>query len=141
MDIKALATTATEVGIKIIIALVVMLIAFSIINKISHSLEKLLGKSGKLDKTITSALGYAARIALKVLVVLGLVSYLGINTAGIATIIASLGVGVGMAVNGAVANFGAKFGVPTPLNSKVTALIHDIEDGKLKPSFDNLKFF
>ena len=105
MDIKALTTTATEVGIKIIIALVVLLIAFSIINKISHSLEKLLGKSGKLDKTITSALGYAARIALKVLVILGLVSYLGINTAGIATIIASLGVGVGMAVNGAVANF------------------------------------
>ncbi len=105
MDIKALTTTATEVGIKIIIALIVMLIAFSIINKISHSLEKLAGKSGKLDKTITSTLGYVARIAMKVLVLLGLVSYLGINTAGIATIIASLGVGVGMAVNGAVANF------------------------------------
>jgi 2-dehydropantoate 2-reductase len=44
-------------------------------------------------------------------------------------------------LNGAVANFGRKFNVPTPLNSKVTALIHDIEDGKLKPSFDNLKYF
>ena len=105
MDIKALATTATEVGIKIIIALIVMLIAFAIINKIGNSLEKLVTKSGKLDKTIASTLGYVARIALKVLVLLGLISYLGINTAGIATIIASLGVGVGMAVNGAVANF------------------------------------
>ncbi|MBQ3661548.1 MAG: mechanosensitive ion channel [Firmicutes bacterium] len=105
MDIKALATTATEVGIKIIIALIVMLIAFAIINKIGNSLEKLVAKSGKLDKTIASTLSYVARIALKVLVLLGLISYLGINTAGIATIIASLGVGVGMAVNGAVANF------------------------------------
>ena len=41
MDIKALATTATEVGIKIIIALIVMLIAFAIINKIGNSLEEL----------------------------------------------------------------------------------------------------
>jgi len=40
-----------------------------------------------------------------------------------------------------VASFGQKFGVPTPLNTKVTALIHEIEDGKLKPSFDNLKLF
>ncbi len=45
------------------------------------------------------------------------------------------------ALNGAIANFGRKFGVPTPLNEKVTALIHEIEDGKLKPSFENLKFF
>lgn len=105
MDIKALATAATEVGIKVVIALVVMLIAFSIINKLSQSLEKLIGKSAKLDKTITSTLGYVLRIALKTLVLLGLVSYLGINTAGIATIIASLGVGVGMAINGATANF------------------------------------
>ena len=105
MDIKALATTATEVGIKIIIALVVLFIAFGIINKISKGLEKLCGKSEKLDKTVVSILCYIVRVALKVLVVLGLVSYLGINTAGIATIIASLGVGVGMAINGAIANF------------------------------------
>ena len=76
MDIKALATTATEVGIKIIIALIVMLIVFAIINKIGNSLEKLVAKSGKLDKTIASTLSYVARIALKVLVLLGLISYL-----------------------------------------------------------------
>ncbi len=105
MDYKALIESATQVCIKVVIALIVLWIAFSIINKISKSLEKLLGKSGKLDKTITSTLAYVARLALKVLVVLGLVGYLGINTAGIATIIASLGVGVGMAINGAVANF------------------------------------
>ena len=105
MDYKALIESATQVCIKVVIALIVLWIAFSIINKISKSLEKLLEKSGKLDKTIIGTLAYVARIALKVLVVLGLVGYLGINTAGIATIIASLGVGVGMAINGAVANF------------------------------------
>ncbi len=105
MDVKALAQSATQVCIKIIIALIVLWIAFQIINKIAKSLEKLLDKSEKLDKTITTTLAYVAGIAMKVLVVLGLVGYLGINTAGIATIIASLGVGVGMAANGAIANF------------------------------------
>ena len=105
MDIKALTTTATEVCIKIIIALIVLWVAFSIINKVGKSLEKTLGKSNKLDATVTHLISYVARIALKVLVILGLVNYLGINTAGIATIIASLGVGVGLAINGAIANF------------------------------------
>ena len=44
-------------------------------------------------------------------------------------------------INGAIANFGLKFGVHTPLNLKVTALVHDIENGKIQPSFDNLKLF
>lgn len=36
---------------------------------------------------------------------------------------------------------GNRFGVPTPMNCKVTHLIHRIENGELKPSFDNLRFF
>ena len=62
MDYKALIESATQVCIKVVIALIVLWIAFSIINKISKSLEKLLGKSGKLDKTITSTLAYVASL-------------------------------------------------------------------------------
>ena len=105
MDIQAWTTTVVETGIKIIIALIILVIAFKIINKLSASMEKIFGKSGRLDKTITTTLGYVIRILLKGLVIMGLVNYLGINTSGIATIIASLGVGVGMAINGAIANF------------------------------------
>ena len=42
MDYKALIESATQVCIKVVIALIVLWIAFSIINKISKSLEKLL---------------------------------------------------------------------------------------------------
>ena len=45
------------------------------------------------------------------------------------------------AINGAIADFGRKVGCPVPLNEKVTALIHRIEDGELKPGFDLLSFF
>lgn len=45
------------------------------------------------------------------------------------------------AINGVVSAFGRKVGVPTPMNDTVVNVIHQIEDGKLIPSFDNLKLF
>lgn len=45
------------------------------------------------------------------------------------------------AINGVVCAFGRKVGCPTPMNDKVVDIIHRIETGELKPSFDNLKLF
>lgn len=45
------------------------------------------------------------------------------------------------AINGVVCAFGRKVGCPTPVNDKVVEIIHKIEEGKLSPSFDNLKLF
>lgn len=45
------------------------------------------------------------------------------------------------AINGAVSAFGRKVGCPTPMNDRVVEIIHKIEQGALKPSFENLKFF
>ena len=45
------------------------------------------------------------------------------------------------AINGAVSEYGRKVGFPTPTNDKVVEIIHRIERGELKPSFDNLRYF
>jgi 2-dehydropantoate 2-reductase len=45
------------------------------------------------------------------------------------------------AINGAVSGYGRKVGFPTPMNDKVVEIIHRIERGELKPSFDNLRYF
>ena len=45
------------------------------------------------------------------------------------------------AINGAVSDYGRKVGFPTPVNDKVVEIIHRIERGELKPSFDNLTYF
>ena len=44
-------------------------------------------------------------------------------------------------INGSVSEFGRKVGCPTPMNDCVVEIIHNIEQGKMKPSFDNLKYF
>lgn len=44
-------------------------------------------------------------------------------------------------INGAICAYGLKVGCPTPMNDKVVSIIHRIEEGGLKPGFDNLKLF
>lgn len=45
------------------------------------------------------------------------------------------------AINGVVCAYGRKVGCPTPANDRVVEVIHRIEQGELKPSFENLKYF
>lgn len=45
------------------------------------------------------------------------------------------------AINGAVSDYGRKVGCPTPMNDMVVEIIHKIEKGELKPTFENLKYF
>ena len=45
------------------------------------------------------------------------------------------------AINGAVSEYGRMVNFPTPMNDKVVEIIHRIEQGELKPCFDNLKYF
>lgn len=97
----------TTTGIKILVALLVLIVAFTLINRISKQIEKRSRKQEEtkhVDKTVYRTLGYIAKIGLKILVVLSLVAYLGIDTGAITALIASLGIGVGLAVNGTLSN-------------------------------------
>ncbi|MBQ2894211.1 MAG: mechanosensitive ion channel [Clostridia bacterium] len=94
---------AKNTGIKIVIALVILLVSFRIITVITRKIEKR-ANNKKADKTIMKTLAYVLRIGLKIVVVVCLVGYLGIDTSGLTALIASFGVCIGLAVNGAVAN-------------------------------------
>ena len=101
--VNSLLNWATNVGTKLLIALAVMLITFKCINLLGRRIEKS-GEKHHADKTIMRTLAYIFRIAMKLIVTVCLVSYVGIDTSGFAALIASLGVCVGLAVNGALSN-------------------------------------
>ena len=103
--IEAVRDWALSTGLKIVFAIIILLISFRIVTVISRRIEKKLEKSGKFDKTLIRTLSYAGRIVLKIVIATCLVGWLGVDTTGIAALIASLGVGVGLAVNGALSNF------------------------------------
>lgn len=100
-------TWLANTGLKVLLSLVILVISFVIINWLSKKVAnrgKKLEETKKVDKTLYRTLSYVIKIALKVLVVIALISYLGIDTSGITALIASLGVGVGLAVNGTLSN-------------------------------------
>lgn len=107
MDWNALLNTivqwATSTGVKVVIALLILFVSFKIINVIARKIEKR-GNNKKADKTIMKTLAYIFKLGCKILVVICLIGYLGIDTSGLTALVASLGVCVGLAVNGALSN-------------------------------------
>lgn len=94
----------TTTGIKVIIALILWFISFRIINFVTKRIYKRL-MNKKQDATLSKVLCNMARIALKVLVVVSLVAYVGIETASISAVIAASGVGLSLALQGTLSNF------------------------------------
>lgn len=107
MDWQALLNSvvnwATTVGVKILIALVVLFISFKVINVVGRKIEKTAEKKNA-DKTIMRTIAYIFKIGMKVIVTICLVGYVGIDTSALTALVASLGVCVGLAVNGALSN-------------------------------------
>ncbi len=107
MDWQALLTTvvnwATTAGIKLLVALILLFISFKLINFLARRIEKAAERK-HADKTVSRTVSYAVKIGLKIVVAVCLIGYVGIDTGGLTALIASLGVGLGLAVNGALSN-------------------------------------
>lgn len=93
----------TTAGIRILIALVLLFVSFKIVNLISRKIKKS-GENGKIDKTLARTFSYIFKIAMKCLIAICLIGFVGIDTSGFAALVVSLGACVGLALNGALSN-------------------------------------
>lgn len=93
----------TTAGVRLLIALLILFVSFKVINVIARKIEKK-GDKDKYDKTVMRTLAYIFRLGLKVAIGISLVGYVGIDTSGLTALVASFGVCVGLAVNGALSN-------------------------------------
>ena len=91
-------------GIKVIISLLIMFVSFKLINFVAKRIINRTNHNEKLDKTLVKTLTNVGKIGLKVVVVICLIGYLGIDTSGLTALVTSLGVCAGLAVNGALSN-------------------------------------
>ena len=107
--LEALWNWVKTTGVKILIAIVVLIVSFFIIKLVTNRIKKRMQKNKKVDKTISKTILRCGNILAKILVVVALVSYLGIDTSGVTALITSLGVCVGLAVNGALSNLAGGF--------------------------------
>ena len=93
----------TEAGGKIILALLIFIIGKAIIKKLLKLLTKGKGYQ-KMDATVQSFFMNFAKIALYIVLVVSIISVLGVPMASVITVLASCGVAVGLALQGALAN-------------------------------------
>lgn len=92
-----------DVTIRLLVSAVVIFVSFRIVNLLARKIEKLSQKHHS-DKTVFHAISYIFKIGLKAVIIICIIGYLGIDTSGLTALIASLGVGIGLAVNGALSN-------------------------------------
>ena len=101
--LSKLAYLATEYGLKLLLAVVIFFVGKFLINKFTKALAN--GKAlQKLDGTVRTATVSFIRIILFVLLIVTVVSILGIPMASIIAVLASAGVTIGLALQGALSN-------------------------------------
>jgi small conductance mechanosensitive channel len=101
--ISSLMELATAVGGKIVLALVVLIVGSAVIKKS----VKLVSKSKALNKvegTVRSFVVSFVKIGLYVVLVISIIGILGVPMASVVAVLASAGVAVGLALQGALSN-------------------------------------
>jgi len=97
-------TVATPIIKSIALALVTFIFGLLVIKYLTKFLENRIKKSEHLDKTLKSFIAPLTGTILKVLLVISVIKILGIDTSSFIAVIASAGVAVGLALQGALSN-------------------------------------
>ena len=92
---------------KLLLALVVLLIGWWIINRFTHFVRANLQKRLKTEDSIQSFLSSVAGVGLKVLLLISVAGIVGVETASFVGIIAALSFAIGLALQGNLSNFAA----------------------------------
>lgn len=91
-------------GSKLVIGIIILLVGFKVIKKLTKALNSFLQKKG-VDSTLHSFLDGIINIALKTVLILVVLQFMGIEIAGLAALVASAGFAVGLALQGSLSNF------------------------------------
>lgn len=90
-------------GLRLIIGLLLLTITFKIVNSITKKISLKL-KAKDADETISKVIVSTIRIVAKTLLLLSFIGFIGIETASITAAIASVGLALGLALQGALSN-------------------------------------
>ena len=110
MDFEKVTETAinllTQVGLKVIGAILVLLIGRWLIGVAVRMLQRALERQ-HVDPTLMRYMGNIVTVALNVALVIGILGYFGLETTTFAAVLAAAGVAIGMAWSGLLSNFAA----------------------------------
>jgi small conductance mechanosensitive channel len=101
-----LSTTAVDIAIKIIAAIIFWIVGRWIIHWVVSIVRSTMGRN-RVDPTLTQYLGSIISVVLNITLVLGILGYFGIQTTSFAALLAGAGLAIGAAWSGMLGNFAA----------------------------------
>ncbi len=102
--IKMLSGYATQYGLKLLGAIIVLIIGLWIVKILVRSSQQLMNKS-KIDASLSSFLKSMIAILLKILLIISVMSMMGIQMTSFIALLGAAGLAVGMALSGTLQNF------------------------------------
>lgn len=99
---KAIELISTYGG-KILLAIATLVVGMIVIKLLNKLIEKALKKS-KLDGTVKSVIRNISKAFLYIVLVIGIIEILGVSMSSVVAVIASCGLAVGLALQGALGN-------------------------------------
>ena len=110
MEFQAMLATAkpivVAVGLKVAGAIVIYIIGRWLIGVAGSLIQAALERQ-KIEPTVIRYIGNTIAVALNVLLVIGILGYFGVETTSFAALIAAIGIAIGAAWSGLLANFAA----------------------------------
>jgi small conductance mechanosensitive channel len=95
---------AIAYGIKIILAIVILIVGFWLINKLVRLTDNFF-KKRKVDNTVNSFFKNLISAALKILLTVFILNFIGVQTTSIVAILGAAGLAIGLALQGTLTNF------------------------------------
>ena len=101
--LKTMIELVTTYGGKILLALLLLIIGSFVVKGLTKAAGKAIDKT-KLDATVKQVAKNAAKLLLNVILVIAVIQILGVNMSSVIAILASCGLAVGLALQGALSN-------------------------------------
>ncbi len=104
---KLIELGATSGG-RVLLAIAVIIVGFMVVKLLCKVIKKSLGKT-RLDEPVRNIIGKVAKVVLYIVLLVGVIEILGVPMTSVAALIASGGLAVGLAFQGALANLAGGF--------------------------------
>lgn len=96
-----------EYGLNIIFAILILIVGWIVANWVQKKIRHKGDQSEKLDNTLTRLFAQVAKILIMVVVVMAVLGQFGVETTSLVAVIGALGLAIGLAWQGVLADFAA----------------------------------
>lgn len=104
---QQLVSSATEMGLSVIGAILILVIGFRIAGFVERKLGAILSKRPQMDDTVSSFLASVGKYVVVIVTIIAVLGQFGIETTSLVAVVGAAGLAIGLALQGTLSNVAA----------------------------------